>query len=211
MREISLIDYLPLFIQNYVEIQRIMNAENPEFQALWETNEQIRKNLFILTADEIGINRYERLLNIFPLLDDTIESRRARILIRMNEQLPYTLRGLKNQLEAVCEDENFEIDLDADNYTLKIRLELFSSNTADDIAELLKRICPANLICIVSNDTVQITFLHYLGAMFQSITHNMDVSVDLTETFERSTSGTLYTPMNNMVTEHIKQAITISI
>ena len=33
-REIVLIDYLPPFLQGYREIQAIMTAENPEFQAV---------------------------------------------------------------------------------------------------------------------------------------------------------------------------------
>ena len=53
--------------------------------------------------------------------------------------------------------------------------------------------------------------LHYSGVMFQSITHNMNVSVDLTETFEINESGALHVPISNMVTEHVTQAITISI
>jgi len=211
IREVSLIEYLPPFIQEYHEIQKIMDAENPEFNLLWGWNEKIRDNLFILTSGEIGIKRWEKLLGIYPLPDDTLELRRARILIRINEQLPYTMRALHNMLVAICGEDNFEILLNANEYTLKVRLEIFSNSIADAVFAVLTRIVPANLISIVSNDTVQETRLHVIGAMTQAMTHILGVSVDLTEIFEINGSGQLHAPMNNVITAHITQSINISI
>jgi len=211
IREVSLIEYLPLFVQDYSEIQKIMTAENPEFKLLWDWNEKIRDNVFITTAGEIGIKRYERMLGIRPFPDDTLELRRARIIIRINEQLPYTMRTLHNMLDAICGEGNFEVQLDADNYLLKVRLEIFSNHIADSVFVMLANIVPANLICILSNDTVQLVELFYSGAMTQAMTHKLSVSVDLTDSFEINESGQGYTPMNGIFTQQITQKTKISI
>jgi len=192
MREVSLIEYLPLFIQEYHEMRKIMTAENPEFQFLWELNGQLRDNLFILTAGEIGVKRWEKLLGIFPLPYETLDERKATILLRINEQLPYTMRMLRNMLEVVCGEGNFEINLDANAYSLKIQLAIFSNTVADNVASLLKRIIPVNLIFIVANDTVQLAELYYIGAMLQSMTHNLRTSVDLAFTFDNAESSGEY-------------------
>jgi hypothetical protein len=177
--EVKLIDYLPLFVQEYDEIRKIMTAENPEFQYLWEWNEKIRNDLFIVTAGEIGVERYERMLKIVTLPGETLDFRKARILLRVNDQLPYTMRALRDMLTAVAGEGNFEIQLDANAYSLKVRLEIFSKSIADSVFDLLQRIVPANLVCTVSNDTVQIVKLYFSGAMTQMTTHKLSVSVKI--------------------------------
>lgn len=205
MREVSLISYLPLFIQEYNEIRKIMTAENPEFEMLWDWNELIRDNLFIMTAGEIGIKRYEQMLGIFPLPEDTLESRKARILIRINEQLPYTLKRLRNLLDAIAGEGNYNILLDADTYNLTIRLAVFSNSIADSIIAMLKSVVPANLIFIISNDTVQLTELFYRGAMLQALTHNLSVGVDLTFDFDDAeASGKYYSSIATLHTSNHK-------
>ena len=42
VRDVNLIEHLPLFIQVYREIHLIMSAENPEFQLLADESERIK-------------------------------------------------------------------------------------------------------------------------------------------------------------------------
>ena len=44
VREVNLLGYLPPFMQEYVEMQQIMNAEQPDVQALEDETEKIKNN-----------------------------------------------------------------------------------------------------------------------------------------------------------------------
>ena len=78
IREVSLVSYLPPFMQDYKEPAAALEAENPEFTLVWKAADKVLYNHFISTADEYGIARREKLLGIYPSDDDTLDSRRAR-------------------------------------------------------------------------------------------------------------------------------------
>lgn len=179
IREIDLMTYLPPRMQEYYELQKITATENLEFQQLWNVNEQMRRDLFIMTAGEIGIERWEKMLNLFPPPDDILEDRRAKILIRINEKLPYSIRVLQNTLRIICGDDNFKISLNEKEYVLKIKLDVFSNGITNSIDEMLKRIIPANLICILEGDLANEAVVCYHGAVLSTITHTLSGSVKL--------------------------------
>ena len=90
LRTIDLLHYFPPFVQEYREIKHIMSAEEPEFQLVADESEILKNNQFIETCNEVGIARFEKILHITPSPDDTLESRRSRVLIRWNDAVPYT-------------------------------------------------------------------------------------------------------------------------
>ena len=80
IREVDLVSYLPPYLQEYnQETVAALEAENPEFRLIWEASDRVLYNEFIATADEYGISRFEKILNILPSKEDTLESRRARV------------------------------------------------------------------------------------------------------------------------------------
>ena len=88
-RVVDLIKELPFFMQEYKEIIEIMTTEDEEFRQLYIELCKILTNLFVITAEEDGIIRYEQMLKIYPFSDDTLEIRRARILAKINNDGPY--------------------------------------------------------------------------------------------------------------------------
>jgi uncharacterized protein with gpF-like domain len=110
IRDVNLIEHLPLFIQQFREIRHIMEAENPEFQLVIDESEKIKNNQFIESSDLSGISKFEKLLNILPSPDDTLESRISRIMIRWNEVVPYTYKALVQKLVQLCDGLNFTIN-----------------------------------------------------------------------------------------------------
>ena len=76
IRDVDLVSYLPSFIADYKEINLTLSAENPEFILAWKSADRALKNEFIATADEYGISRFEKILGIYPLKEDSLESRR---------------------------------------------------------------------------------------------------------------------------------------
>lgn len=141
----KLIDYLPPFIQQFTEMNMIMSAEQPEVDSLWNSCENILNESFILYASEIGIKRWETIVGVTPKATDTLDERRFRILTKMNQELPYTMKKLEEVLTVICGEGNFFIDLQPNNYHIEIKLALTNSNNYDEVVDVLKKMVPANM------------------------------------------------------------------
>jgi hypothetical protein len=150
IREVDLIQYLPPIIQEYNEMQRITAAENPEFRLAWEADERLRNDLYIVTATEQGLKRFEKILGIYPSSQDTNESRRGRILSRWNDMLPYTLKALWGKI-AVLAGDDFEINTDFNNYLIEIITHIAYYGGVDDLAYILDSVVPCNLVIVSTN------------------------------------------------------------
>lgn len=141
--ERQIINYLPPFIREYAEMQSIMSAEQTEIELAWESAEQTLNNQFISTADESGINRYERMLGITPKTNDTLEERRYRLQTLYGKELPYTLAKLKETLTLLCGAEGFSIDVSG--YTVTVKLDLASASNYDDVVKVVNKMLPCNM------------------------------------------------------------------
>lgn len=150
-RQVQLIDHLPQFMQEYEEIKRLMNAEDPEFQAAFDASESTRNNFFVLSCDKHGIERFEKLLGISPG-GDSLNTRKARVIIRLNNSLPVTYDTLVNKLDAVCGPGNYELSLDTDSYFLKIVTRFEVPKQSDEFMSLIREIIPANIKTQFNND-----------------------------------------------------------
>ncbi len=148
--ERKLMDYLPRFLQEIREFQAITGTEQPEFANLWEDLDDVLGDQFIGTATENGLSRWETMLGIKPMASDSLEDRKFRVLTRVNEQLPYTITGLKRQLETLCGIGNYEAVLNSGAYTLSVKVGLAAKKNYDDVDAMVNRMVPANLIVDIS-------------------------------------------------------------
>ena len=147
---VNLIARLPTLMQKYDEIIKITDAQNPEFDLVWFVEEWMRRNLYIITAEEYGLRRYERLLGITPMDGESWQARRNHILVRWNQETPYTIRFLIGLLEMLT-DGNFEIIPNFDEYEMEIRVFTLDSGIISDLAFILRHIIPANIALTSSN------------------------------------------------------------
>lgn len=155
VREVNLLGYLPPFMKEYAEMQQIMNAEQPDVQALEDETEKIKNNQFILTCNEVGISRYEGLLNIVPSPNDTLEARISRVLTRWNDSLPYTLRSLDDKLKTMCGEGNYLLIPSFNEYELEVVVSLPLSGQADELDYMLSYMIPANIVVTSKNNLVR--------------------------------------------------------
>lgn len=142
----NLIEYLPQVLQDVREYKALMESEQPEIAGLWSALEEALKDQFISEATINGVLRLEKILKIAPKATDSLYDRRFRILARINEQLPYTFRGLEEKLTALCGADGYTVELIHGSYTLKVKIELVVRKQYDEVGQLLNRILPANLI-----------------------------------------------------------------
>lgn len=144
-REIDLLSYLPRFLREYDETKAALEAENPEFRILWEQSAGALDNSFILTAEEWGIKRFEKLLGIFPAPKQGLEARRETVLVRWLSRLPYTYRMLLRELNIVC-GENFEVSKSFDDdYYLQVVTHVRDWTKTPEIKRLINKMVPANI------------------------------------------------------------------
>lgn len=151
IREVDLVSYLPPFMADFKEISVTLEAENPEFKIVWEAAHRVLYNEFIATADEYGISRFEKILNILPSKEDTLESRRARVQARWFNAIPYTMRAFISKLIALCGENNFTITKEFDFYKLMIETDLELFGQVEELEHIINTMIPCNIVVISEN------------------------------------------------------------
>ncbi|WP_099469450.1 putative phage tail protein [Konateibacter massiliensis] len=146
----KLIKYLPPFMQEYGEIEQIMNAEQIQAEKLWDAIKGLLKEAFVSDETERGALRWENILGITPPDTDTLQLRNFRIHSRLVEDLPYTYRTLNNQLKALCGADGYEIVLDGDTFTISVKVALATKKLENEVEKLCERVVPLNLFLDVS-------------------------------------------------------------
>ena len=165
MYERNLIDYLPEFLRNVREYKAILtDAVQPEVVELFQSIDNALNDQFIPDATEYGVSRWEKMLKINPKATQTLDERKFTILTMMNSQLPYTSKSLEKRLEVLCGKGEYSVELNAQNYTLKVRIALTSRSKYTDVENMLEKIVPANMI-------IDCSLMYNQNKMFNSYTH----------------------------------------
>lgn len=125
-------------------------AEQPEIVVCWDAVDSALSDQFIADATEHGISRWEKILGIIPQKTLTLDERRFTVLSKISEQLPYTLRTLDMSLKSLCGDGGYSVYLNADNYTLIVKVALTAKKSYEDVKKLLEKMVPANMVIKVS-------------------------------------------------------------
>lgn len=153
-REIDLTAYLPPFMQMFQETDTALKAEDPELMLVWNAADRVLRNQFIETADEYGISRFEKMLNILSYSEDTLESRRARVQARWFNMLPYTLRTLISKLISLCGETDFSIERDFQHYTIKLKTNLELYGQVDELRRIIDDMLPVNMVIVSDNEII---------------------------------------------------------
>lgn len=149
--ERKLINYLPYEPRTYAEFQGITTGEQPEFELVWDSEQEVFDNQFIDTASDYGLSRWEKMLKIFPKGTDTLETRRARIKAQLNNFVPYSFRVFVRMLNAISNGEPFSVSIEPGSYLLKIETQWGASGQMEGLEYLIKEIVPYNLALNVEN------------------------------------------------------------
>lgn len=105
-----LMEQLPEWFKPVLEYIAIMYGGSVELSRLDEDAEQIRLNDHVQTADATTIRYWERFLGIASSAGDTLAFRRDRVMMRINQTVPYTVWHLRERLT----------ELYGDAYTLEV-------------------------------------------------------------------------------------------
>lgn len=143
--ERNMLDYLPDALRPYRELRAMAAGWQVLFDGLWRAADQALDDQFVTTAGEYGLSRWESMLGIRVKGTESLDKRRARVLSRLLEQLPFTMRGLLVQLETLCGGDGFTVELREGNNVLYVRCPLALKQYREDARGLLERIVPAAL------------------------------------------------------------------
>ncbi|MDE6052163.1 MAG: YmfQ family protein [Lachnospiraceae bacterium] len=116
--ETAIIEYYPQIIRQIKEIQQIARAEDIEFSKLRRRMAETIGNMFIFTANEEGIGRFEKMLGITTDTKQKLDDRRLYLLSVLNRQ-KMSLSELEKLLKTYA-DVELIIDPDAGRLWTKV-------------------------------------------------------------------------------------------
>lgn len=145
----------PHFERDIFEFQEIARVEDLELNSAEGQFLKVLNNQFILTADSDGLSMAEELYGIVPDPTDTIDFRRQRLLQRIQLQPPYTIRFLRQQLNKLIGEGKYDLELDPDKYTLTISSAAENQAYAQEVAIIVGKVKPANIIFVTNPAILQ--------------------------------------------------------
>lgn len=151
VRDVHVERYYPAVVAPAKEFKAIANAENPELNLVWRRVWQLFLNTFVYDMNEDGATRWESMLKLRPKVTDDLEARRRRILAKINSQLPYTHRQLKNMLAATYGAGKTKVSINYNAYALWVDILASILTRTPEMRNFLRVIIPANLTIGISN------------------------------------------------------------
>jgi hypothetical protein len=141
--------YVPSYYRKVDEMDALMEVEQSivdEYQVNMLTAFQ---NTFILTADISGIELFETMFSIVanPSTED-LEFRRQRVLNRMTTSPPFTIRFLKQKLDAIIGEGKWKVTMDYANYTLYVEASAVNQNWYTELEFTINQIKPCNIVFV---------------------------------------------------------------
>lgn len=81
-------DNLPEYYHGVPEVDAKVNSSNEAIQEFKNSVKGLSNNIFVETADETGVERYEKIWSMKPLDTDILEDRKRKLLARFLDKPP---------------------------------------------------------------------------------------------------------------------------
>ena len=140
--------YLPSLYRENKEMEGLMNAEQPIYDEAETDTKFAFSRQFVVTADEKGVEQYEKILGIMPTATDSLEFRKRRVITRLSTTPPYTLNYLKQQLTTIFGAGNFNAWVDYGKRELYVDSFINNVSLFFELETFIAKVKPANMIYI---------------------------------------------------------------
>lgn len=141
--------YFPRYYEGILETDELIKVENDIWNNLYLLLNKAKNNQFIAYADEDGIYAYEQLFQIVADPEtETLEERRFRLLNRIQTLSYYTMIYLRQKLNSLFGENNYEVEMDYLNYTLYVKSNVSNSFIYKESIATINKIKPANIVFI---------------------------------------------------------------
>ncbi|GEO64476.1 putative phage tail protein [Companilactobacillus nantensis] len=142
---VKLQDYLPEYYDDVYEMQKLVAAEQVDFSDFDDLILRTLLNQFVIQADLQGISIYEDQLGINPNPNDSLETRRYDVLMRMLPPKPITLKYFKELLHTLDIPASVDVDYAIRNVVTNAKRSEISKDQIKRLKYLLNVYLPANL------------------------------------------------------------------
>lgn len=143
----NIMEYLPHWFREILDFQEICETEEEELKALAKAINAVADNFFFQTMDADTVAQWEKIFYIVPNpLTETLDFRRARLLVRISSRPPFTLRFLQEKLDQLIGKGKWKMTVDYPNYALYIESSAENQQYATEISYTINRIKPAHII-----------------------------------------------------------------
>ena len=151
-KDVDLLSYWMPILRGLKEFKEIAKVEEIELKLILEAIDRTLDNMFIETADEYGIKRFEKMMGIYPADEDNLEQRRLNLLVKWGDKVPYTYRTLYDRLYSLCGSEDkFRIVEHYEQYLIEIVTHLGVNGALDAVQDFLVEMLPCNMILDLTN------------------------------------------------------------
>ena len=163
-RNVRLEKYTPWVLKNAKEILAICQAENQEFNTLYGQIWRWFANTFIFNTDIAGVERWEKMLGIYPPEGASIFDRRAAIFLMVNGTTPYTEKSFEVLTDGMYHKGAVTLGVHPNSYTVVLNLADDMTERINEIRRYARLIIPANMT-IQAARTVPVYSPVYAGAV----------------------------------------------
>lgn len=150
-----LMEQLPDWFKPVLEYIAIMQAYAVELSGVEAAAAKIQANYFVETADADTLKYWEDLMNIPQRAGDTLEFRRTRIMLRLNQRPPITVWDLRDKLTELFGTE-YSLEVNPEQNTAKITVTSDRYGAVDLLYDVINEIMPTHL-AIIANQEVNNT------------------------------------------------------
>ena len=140
----TLMQQLPTWFKPVLEYIELMKAFGVSLDSLNENSKNIYYNQYIQTADLSTIKTWEKLFGITVRYGDTIEFRRARLLQKFSQIVPYTYWDLKAKLTELF-GNGYTLSVNSQACTITIIVTSDRYGAIDLLYDLIWDVVPAHL------------------------------------------------------------------
>ena len=133
--------YLPEYMKEYREIKEKGGEKNPELKAAADNVSALGYEFFAETASQRGVERFEKILDITPSDEESLDYRKFRIKTR--------LAGIRQSVEAILDslipNGGWVVEHDEQSFKLTVGLSLINRSYLEEAGIMLDKLLPANI------------------------------------------------------------------
>lgn len=171
LREIS----LPPHMFGYAEMAEIDRIGEEFISQLYDDIEDLHDDIMIMTATEKGIARREAILGITPSDTESLDARRARVLMRWYEKNPYSQKVIEQKIAVLCGEGNYVFAYDPQEMVLTVEMSgvewdvIYSVEAALEQMVRLMIILDVKRIYVSAVETMTYCALAHIGTVEKAV------------------------------------------
>ena len=178
-----ILNHYPPVIKQIKEMQQIAKAEDIEFSKLNVSINKVIRNMFVFTADETGVIRFEKLLGIKPKAAQSLDDRKIYILSMMNRR-----KMSLSELMAMLSNYSEGITILNDIANMEMIVEINTdAGSLDMLNKIIDEILPLNI--------------YFMFAMQRETVIKYRIEDLIFMAFEPAAADTEYCNFDNNITE----------